>query len=80
MVCLSRPYPLKFFKGYFPQILLGPFLNASSQMYLKNQKSRNHSFVFKQKYFLIIKAEYDWNIIFLFEVLNGIAMSGVLIL
>ena len=26
MVCLNRPYPFKFFKGYLPQILLGPLL------------------------------------------------------
>ena len=32
MVCLSRPYPFKFFKGCFPQILLGPFLNTLSHM------------------------------------------------
>ena len=25
--CLSRPYPFKFFKGFFPQVLLDPFLN-----------------------------------------------------
>ena len=25
---LSRPYPVKFFKGCLPQILLGLFLNA----------------------------------------------------
>ena len=30
----SRPYPLKFFKGCLPQILLGPFLNTLSQMFL----------------------------------------------
>ena len=28
MVCLSRPYPIRFFKGCLPQILLGPFLNT----------------------------------------------------
>ena len=28
MVCLSRLYPFKFFKGCLPQILLGPFLNT----------------------------------------------------
>ena len=33
-VCLSRPYPLKFFKGYLPKMLLGPFLNTLSQIYL----------------------------------------------
>ena len=28
MVCLSRPYRFKFFKGCLPKILLGPFLNT----------------------------------------------------
>ena len=28
MICLSRPYPFKFFKGYFPQLLFGPLLNT----------------------------------------------------
>ena len=32
MVCLGRPYNFKFFKGCFPQILLGPFLNTLIQM------------------------------------------------
>ena len=32
MVCLSRPYPFKFFNGSLPQFLLGPFLNTLSQM------------------------------------------------
>ena len=32
MVCLSRLYPFKFFKGCLPKILLGPFLNTLSQM------------------------------------------------
>ena len=32
MVCLSRPYPFKFFKGCLPQILLGPLLNTLSQI------------------------------------------------
>ena len=27
MVCLSKPYPFKFFKGCLPQNLLSPFLN-----------------------------------------------------
>ena len=26
--CLSTPYPFKFFKGFLPQILLGPLLNT----------------------------------------------------
>ena len=30
IVCLSRPYHFKFFKGCLPQILLGPFLNTLS--------------------------------------------------
>ena len=32
MVCLSRPYHLKIFKGYLSQTLLGPFLNKLAQM------------------------------------------------
>ena len=28
----NRPYPLEFFKGCFPQILLDPFLNALTHM------------------------------------------------
>ena len=34
MVCLSRPYHFKFFKGCLPQISLGPFLNTLSQISL----------------------------------------------
>ena len=33
MVCLSRPYSFKFFKGCYSQILFGPFLNILSQIY-----------------------------------------------
>ena len=32
MVCASRPYPFKFFKGY-PQILLGLLLNTLSKIF-----------------------------------------------
>ena len=34
MVCLGGPYHFKFFKGCLPQILLGPFLNALTQVVL----------------------------------------------
>ena len=34
VVCLSRPYPFKLFKGYLTQILLGPFLNTLSHAYI----------------------------------------------
>ena len=33
MVCLNRPYQLRFFKGCIPKILLGPFLNTLSQVF-----------------------------------------------
>ena len=33
MVCLSRPYHLKIFKGSLPQILLSPFLNTLTQVF-----------------------------------------------
>ena len=36
MVCLRRPYQFKFFKGCLPQILLGPFLNTSSHLFVLN--------------------------------------------
>ena len=36
MICLSRPYPFKFFKGCLPQTLLGPFLNNLPVYYLMN--------------------------------------------
>ena len=39
MVCLSRPYPFKFFKGCLQQILLGPFLNTVSHITLNLQQS-----------------------------------------
>ena len=32
MVCLNGPYYFKFFKGYLPQILLGPFFNTLSYL------------------------------------------------
>ena len=32
MVCLSRPYPFKFFKGCLPQNLLSPLLNLLSHL------------------------------------------------
>ena len=38
MVSLGRPYHLKIFEGYLPQILLGPFLNSLAHtmtLYLK---------------------------------------------
>ena len=35
MACLSRPYHFKFFKGYLPQVLLGPFLNSLTHLYIK---------------------------------------------
>ena len=34
MVYISRPYPFIFFKGCLPYILLCPFLNTLSQMFL----------------------------------------------
>ena len=34
MISISRPYPFKLFKGYLPQILLGPLLNTLPEMLL----------------------------------------------
>ena len=35
MAYLRRPYPFKFFKGCLPQILLSPFFNTLSQIFLE---------------------------------------------
>ena len=40
MACLSTPYPFKFFKGCFPQSLLGPFLNTFP--HILSDSYRNH--------------------------------------
>ena len=43
-ICISRPYPFKFFKGRLPHILLGPLLNTLSHMFLlSNLKSHGRS-------------------------------------
>ena len=36
---LTQTYPFKFFMGFLPQILLGPFLNALSHM---RHRKKNH--------------------------------------
>lgn len=36
MVCLHRSYPLKYFKDSFPQVLIGPFLNAVYDIFLSH--------------------------------------------
>ena len=54
MVCLSRAYPIKFFKGCLPQILLGLFLNTLSQIRLWLWTAvickRSHSQMFWKKF------------------------------
>ena len=34
LVCLGRGYRFKFFKGWLPQILLGPFLSILTHLFL----------------------------------------------
>ena len=34
MVCLGRPHHFKFFKGCHPQILVGPFLNTLTHIFI----------------------------------------------
>ena len=41
MVCLGRPYHFKYFKGCFPEILLGPFLNTLTHMFQAPNRNRN---------------------------------------
>ena len=44
-ICLSRPYPFKFFEDCLPQILFGPFLNTWT--YLINGEVNHNSSVTK---------------------------------
>ena len=45
MVCLSRPYTLKFFEGYIPQNLLSSLLNTLSHMYIQVKFSQVNNIV-----------------------------------
>ena len=42
MVCLSRPYPFKFFKVRLPPILLGPFLKTLLHITLNQTQCEEH--------------------------------------
>ena len=57
---LRRPYPLKFFKGCLPRILLGPFFNTLSHMYQLIAASKpvwqNSTFSFFQKNIVHLKS------------------------
>ena len=50
MVCYSRPYSFKFFKGCLPQILLGPFLNTIPHIYYFREKASIADFWQDPKY------------------------------
>ena len=39
MICLSKPYNFKFFKGCLPQIYLGPFLNTLFHLLILTENS-----------------------------------------
>ena len=41
----NGPRPLKFFKGCLPQIFVGPFLNALSQISNKNTMKLSYSYI-----------------------------------
>ena len=56
MVCLSRPYLLKFFKACLPQNLLSPFLYALSHLFGKFFWFREHSAV-KMQVFIITNSK-----------------------
>ena len=43
MVCLNRLYPLKFFKGCLPQILLDPLFNMLFHLFLRTLKDGGFS-------------------------------------
>ena len=76
MVCLSRPYHFKIFKGCLPQILLGQILNTlkhvrisvSSDPYISisgiwGQRKSVFSHILHHKRWYIIKMSSKWQII-----------------
>ena len=60
-MCLSRPYPFKFFKACLPQVLLGPLLNTLSQMCLCFALTHLHEY-FVQQDCLVMSSIYDFHI------------------
>ena len=62
-VCLSRPYHFEFFKGCFPRISLGPFLNTLSNILHKGSLFRKSLGFFNRKSFKFKKDSILINII-----------------
>ena len=48
MICLDRPYHFKFFKGCYPQILLGPFLNTVTKIFYNAVCNKTMAFSVKR--------------------------------
>ena len=46
MVCLSRPYHFKCFKGCLPQILLGSFFNIFPHLNIRKRKTYKHTYIY----------------------------------
>ena len=62
-VCLSRPYHFEFFKGCFPRISLGPFLNTLSNILHKGSLFGKSLGFFNRKSFKFWKDSILINII-----------------
>ena len=73
LVCLSRPYPFKFFKGCLLQILLGPFFNTVPHFSVQNQYNQKIiKFVLKSNIPGIhIYKRYDFTVCFLINGVNN---------
>ena len=72
---LSRPYSFKAFKGCLPQILLGPFLNTFSHMFLSfvdfpSQNIQHRNFSYSDNTETLISANWE-KLETLFLQLNG---------
>ena len=74
MVCLNRPWQFKLFKGCLPQILIGPFLNTLSRIYIQSQKkiqtasSQDSHF---QQVFFLCEDMLSYELLSLSLVING---------
>ena len=57
MVCWGKPYHFRYFKGYLPKTLLGPFLNPLPKI-LVTFRSRQRAFPRSFEVILLVEALY----------------------
>ena len=73
----SKWHHFKFFKGCLPQVLLGPFLNTLTQIFLLTVVFKSSQHIFLEKaYFSKTLFGKLWSIKYLFSIYGKIAWEG----